>query len=224
MIDSRAIGGAVVKKSIVINSSQNWTAPANLAGNTAWVTGCAGGGSGATGGTGGTGGYGGAYCINAPVIVAPSTTYAVVIAAGGAVNGNNGGDTTFGSLLTLKGGSAGQYFTVNTSTTIDNLLDYLSSGFGVRPTKLMISGAASSAPILTGVSVADTVNGNVCGLPVVGEYKTGGACGLFGNGTDASAGSSAAAAANSGAGSGYGSSGSGSGGSGKMIIEWEEFL
>jgi hypothetical protein len=219
-------GSVVVKKSIVINSSQNWTAPVNLAGNTVWITGCAGGGSGAAGSGGGTGGYGGAYCEKSPVIVAPSSTNLVTIGAGGAGvtnnNGNAGGNTSFGSLLTLRGGSGGQHFIISGSTTISNLVEYLLSGFGIRPTKGMITGAASSAPIYSGSVMADTVNGNVCGQSTL--TGTGGACGLFGSGTDASAGASAAAAVNSGAGSGYGSTGSGTGGSGKMIIEWDEFL
>jgi hypothetical protein len=228
MIDSRAIGGAVVKKSIVINSSQNWTAPANLAGNTAWLTGCAGGGSGAQISSTGSaiGGFGGAYCIRRPVIVAPSTSYAATIPAGGAAdtsgNGNAGGDLSFGSLVTLKGGKGGAS---TSSGAASRFFDAMQAS-GVRPNIFVDTSSTDKVVAFP----ADTVNGNVCGesSSTTDSYATGGAAGLFGNGGNASSSTTAQSALdNTGAGGGavrnVGGT-SGAGGSGCLVIEWEEFL
>lgn len=235
-IDSRAVGGAIVKKSIVINTSQNWTAPLNLAGNTVWITGCGGGGSGAENasisGNDAYGGFGGCFVEKAPVIVTAGATYAVTIGAGGAGvtigDGQSGGDTTFGALLTIKGGSGGE--DLNTSDV--NAMQRLSQKRGVRPA-IIGFGASPYLPI----QIAESINGNVCGAAVVvagsGTGRaSGGAAGYFGNGANSAASSSStnapAAPANSGAGGGcvYGASvsTSGAGGSGRLIIEWEEFL
>lgn len=235
MIDSRAIGGAVIRKSVVINSSQTWTAPANLAGNTVWITGCAAGGSGAQNGylsgSDAYGGFGGCFVEKYPVQVTPSTGYAVVIGAGGAGvtsgNGQSGGDTTFGSLLTIKGGDGGE--SISTSSVLS--MQRLSQKRGVRPAIIDFS----ASPYLP-IQIAEIVNGNVCGdyagaTDGDGE-ASGGAAGYFGGGGNSAASSSTinatAATANSGAGGGcgYGASPStsGAGGSGRLIIEWEEYL
>lgn len=234
-IDSRAVGGAIIKKSIVINTSQNWTAPLNLAGNTVWITGCGGGGSGAENasisGNDAYGGFGGCFVEKVPVIVTAGAAYAVTIGAGGAGvnvgNGQAGGDTTFGSLLTIKGGSGGE----DLSTSDVSVMQRLSEKRGIRPAIIDFN-ASPYRPI----QIAESVNGNVCGASVGatggdGE-ASGGAAGYFGNGANSAASSSStnapAAPANSGAGGGcvYGASvsTSGAGGSGRLIIEWEEFL
>jgi hypothetical protein len=219
MIDSRAIGGAVVKKSIVINSSQNWTAPANLAGNTAWITASGAGGGGVpwdpTGFT--RGACGGNYCVKVPVIVAPSSTTLVTIGAGGTA-GAVGGSTSFGSLITLAGGSP--------SVTAPNPVGFITSislysMSGVKAAVFarvdtgsseisFVSSAPESAGGFTGLGI-DTSSGTY--------YYSGPACGYFGNPN-----LSAAGTANTGAGGGANSLGGFAGGSGKMIIEWEEFL
>lgn len=226
-IDSRAVGGAIVKKSIVIDTSQNWTAPLNLAGNQVWITGCGGGGGGARGFSSAgfsNGGFGGAYCIKTPVQVTAGAVYAVVIGAGGGTagagigNGSVGGDTTFGSLLTIKGGDGGPNDTLNLPSAFLRV--------GVKPHLV------DSATV---VSIGDTVNGNIAGVVSMDNTSstptvvcTGGGAGLFGNGGAGNhVGNAGNGPANSGAGGGssrdtFGTAGNG--GSGRLIIEWEEFL
>lgn len=103
---------------ITLTYSQYITVPAHV--HFARISGCAGGGSGGgvtandtryIGGTGGTGGGALDYFIT----VAPGRTYAVKIGAGGASTrgvGNPGGDTSFGDLLVLGGGSGGPQATI----------------------------------------------------------------------------------------------------------------
>lgn len=221
-------GSVVIKKSVVIDSSQTWTAPANLAGNTVWLTGCAAGGSGSQRSTGvSTGGYGGNYCVKMPVIVTPSAGYLVTIPAGGAGvttgDGNSGGDLSFGSLLTLKGGSGG----INPNGDSQYAVASYFSRFGVKPALIF----PSSDSLVGGqTNPAESLNGNICGATetnTVSNYiSIGGAAGFFGNGGAAGS-NGVSAAANSGAGGGAarGVSGtSGAGGSGRLIIEWEEYL
>lgn len=233
-IDARQLGGTTIRKVAVITSSQNWVAPAGLVGGKVWLTGCAAGGSGAqlsvTSGFA-TGGFGGAYCEQLPVPVTAGTTYAVTIPAGGvgvtSGSGNAGGDLTFGSLLRLKGGKGGASHN-GTGASLNQFFDF-TLAVGIKPNIFMSSTTAGLGVVAI---PADTVAGNVCGSPVssgVDNYRaTGGACGLFGNGANASTSTPApSAAANSGAGGGavVNTSGtSGAGGSGKLIIEWDEFL
>lgn len=202
-----------------------WNRPLNLAGNTVWLTGCAGGGSGGKGGFYASGGYGGAYCQRRPVTLPANTdVFNVTIPEGGAANsvngvGNNGGDLTFGSILTLKGGSGGKSFS-GTPSNVEAAL--YADGFGVRPL-LYVDGASPGFSI----HVAETVNGNISGRSIAaGAFFTGGAAGLFGSGTGATnSTNSAAAPVNSGAGSGASRTGnSGAGGSGRLIVEWQEFV
>lgn len=229
-------GSQVVRKSIEINASQNWVAPVNLAGNTVWLTGCAAGGSGAklTASGFATGGYGGTFCQSIPVQVTAGATYAVVIPAGGAAvststNGNSGGDLTFDSIFTLKGGSGGRQIGGTTSANYTEI-PILFSGAGVKP--LIFASSTETNRGGSVLSPSESVNGNVSGLTLSdnasGYVITGGAAGFFGNGTAATSNTAAAAsAANSGSGGGssVGASGvSGAGGSGKLIIEWDEFL
>lgn len=229
-IDARQLGGTTIRKIAVITSSQNWVVPPGLVGDKIWLTGCAAGGSGGQVAAGGfaCGGFGGAYCEQLPVPVTAGATYAVVIPAGGAAqssgNGNSGGDLTFGSLLTIKGGRGGRSQS-GTGATIAQFLDFVSCS-GVKP-NVFISSTVAGLGVAS--IAADTVNGNVAGASNTAAAScTGGAAGLFGNGTAATNNTAAAAAdANSGAGGGAStntSGVSGAGGSGKLIIEWDEFL
>lgn len=229
-IDSRTLGGAIVRKSIEILASQNWTAPVNLAGNQVWLTGCAGGGSGAFSQAGySTGGFGGAFCLRRPVIVSAGAVHTVTIGAGGVGGasqaGNNGGDTSFGSLAVLRGGSGG--YSEVAPIQEDDAAQFFGR-VGTKPS--IVFPMSGTAPNTYFATSPDTVNGNVAGATsaAAGNIATGGAAGLFGNGTSATNGTaSASAPANSGAGSGAarGAGGTvGNGGSGRLIIEWEEFL
>lgn len=219
-------GSQVVRKSIVIDASQNWTVPVNLAGNTIWLTGCGGGGGGALSIAGySTGGFGGAFCLRRPVIVTAGSVHVVTIGAGGSPFGGSGGNTSFGSLVTLRGGSGG--FS-DVSTIQDDDIAQFFGRVGIRPS--IIAPMNGTAPNTYFATSPDTVNGNVAGATsaAAGNIATGGAAGLFGNGTDATNGTASAnAPANSGAGSGASrgvDGATGSGGSGRLVIEWEEFL
>lgn len=228
--------GQIVRKSQVILSSQTWTAPLRLAGNTVYVTGCAGGASGAyTSDTAQSvafmvGGAGGNFVEKLPLVVTPGAAYMVTIPAGGAAStgpGNNGGDLTFGSLLTITGGRVG------TLGTLGNGAANLRDGLSVRGVQPPMCFWATNVQVF---NPGQCINGNIPGVTVAGLSGTsmcgGGAAGYFGNGTSgvASAGiaTSANAPANSGAGSGavIAASGgsSGAGGSGRLIIEWDELV
>jgi hypothetical protein len=215
----------VIRKIQEITVSGNWTVPANIAGGTLWVTGCGGGGSGVRVNSTtiiANGGFGGSYGINIPISVSPLQVIPVIIGAGGAgipasgtVSGNSGGTTSFGSL-SFRGGSGGQV----------GLTDVLLLGCsGVNPPIVLISPARAI--------LAQSLNGNECGassITSISNISCGGAAGLFGNGTAGKLSTGTQtdnAPANSGAGSG-GSGGStdsvGAGGSGKILVEWEEFV
>lgn len=108
-----------------LTTSGNFTVPAGV--TTLYLSGCAGGGGGGGGGGssavvvggGGSGGGAGQSVIKIPVTVTPGQTINVTIGAGGAGGtagssggsnggpGVNGGNTVFGSLLTLLGGGGG---------------------------------------------------------------------------------------------------------------------
>lgn len=215
----------VIKKSVVINSSQSWTVPANIAGNTVWVTGCGGGGSGGISTSGFViGGFGGAFGKKIPYNATPSQIIPVVIGAGGlgvtgasAQTGNDGGNSSFGTLV-FSGGSKG----------VAGVRTDLYSYKGISPVAMSGSNTATFSVF----NFPDNIDGNRAGAIKTGTdmIAGGGACGLFGNGTDGLIdGHTSSAAANSGAGSGSvirtsGTRSTGDGGSGRIVVGWEEFL
>jgi hypothetical protein len=229
------IGGSsaqtVVKKSQKFITSGNWTRPANIAGDTVYVTACAGGGSGGSSGSTDPGywsygGWGGGYVERQPINVLSVPSATVTIGAGGISAGNGnvgnaGGDTSFGSLLTVRGGSGGGRVKNATAPSTDIQIAF--AGSGIAP--YMIYSDGTSNPIVSYMTQSSSVAGNKKGANSNisnGVFAGGGAEGRFGNGGDASSGS---ALANSGAGGGASHTGStGSGGSGVLIIEWEEFV
>lgn len=234
-------GSQVVRKSIVINSSQNWTAPINLAGNQVWLTGTAGGGSGAGAAAANqhaTGGSSGGHCEKFTVQVTAGSTYLVTIGGGGNSviananqNGNDGGDTSFAALLVLKGGKGGVILS-NSAPTAAQAISLANASGGVSAQKPMVPTPPATAAVLA-LTDRVSLNGNSSGESVYdsvdNQLATGGAAGLFGNGTSGTVTTNAANAGNNtGAGGGaYASTAtatSGAGGSGKLIIEWDEFL
>jgi len=113
---------------VTLSGSGNWTCPAGV--TVGWLSGCAGGGGGGASGSnntanaaasGGGGGGAGQPVIRQSVTLVPGTVYAYVVGAAGlggaapaqgsastsANNGTAGGNTTFGTLLTLTGGAGG---------------------------------------------------------------------------------------------------------------------
>jgi hypothetical protein len=89
----------------------NWTCPAGVTSLSVacWGGGGGGGFGGTAAGSGGDGGGGGAYSIKT-VTVTPGTTYVITVGAGGASD-TEGGDSWFGSTVTVlaKGGQYGQH-------------------------------------------------------------------------------------------------------------------
>lgn len=188
------------------------------------ITGTAGGGSGAVANTSTNanwtvcGGAGGRYVVKRPVELIKGQSVNVTIGAGGAAvtindgqqaaNGSAGGNTTFGSLLTLFGGSGGQASAVtNAVASVGGTPGFAENNN--NQTLTILFGALSA--IATGNS----------GAVASQRWGVSGA-GLFGNAVN-----SLSAAANSGAGGGarlgttYPLS-SGVGGSGRLIVEWIE--
>ncbi len=231
-------GSVVVKKSIVINSTQNWTAPLNLAGNTVWLTMSGGGGGGGwsandSGNKFALGGFGGEFCEKSPIIVTAGTSYLVTIGSFGfGANtesaGGSGGATSFSTLLTVSGGSGGQ----QNGSLYPRVFD-TQSMVGTHPLIPIYNGGTDPlSAIISEYKISGRLHGkSILTSGVNGYVITGGGCGYFGNGGDAIFEGGAGtinASANTGAGGGgrvtSGSEFSGTGGSGRVIIEWEEFL
>jgi hypothetical protein len=249
----------LVKKEFLSDGS--WTCPAGV--TNVILYGYGGGGSGAVGcktsGSGnlhGGGGGGGALARMAFATVVPNTTYTITIGPGGAgvtagadlagKAGNHGGDTTFGSLATFRGGG-GAYFPENTVGG--------PGGPGIKSERIcsaIYTGTTSVghawAPGVGGCSSGATDSffwnyasasqegyaGGAQGVTATRFGGGGGAAGPGGagtagtNGSTGTSGNSSAAAANSGAGSGgtgaanTQAGSSGAGGSGKLIVlYWE---
>lgn len=219
--------------------------PDNIAGNVVYVTGCGGGGCGGVQqwnpsiGAGGSvllGGAGGFWGVKVPFAVTAAQVVAVTIGTGGAgvsINNfiaspslNNGTSSFFGSLA-FGGGFA----------------DSSNGGFKPERRITTVSGSGdttllepdSSGLFSSGVTQASIVSGTQF-------YRAGGgACGLFGSGGNGALDTTGdvnvtaqSAPANSGAGGGAAlryTSGtapvivtSGAGGSGRVIVEWQEFV
>ncbi len=103
-----------IRNSMTFTTTTTWTCPDGV--TTIYVDACAAGGGGgysASGNIGAGGGGGGQAVVRRVITVVPGTVYAITIGAPGtggvssSVNGTQGGNTTFGSLLTLVGGYAG---------------------------------------------------------------------------------------------------------------------
>lgn len=196
-----------------------------------------------------TGGAGGFYVEKFPVSVTAGESVPVVIGAGGAsvvtppgVNGdagNRGGDSVF-KTLTIKGGGGG----INTGVSGLSLIcpkgGFLPGYFGYDAD--VASAATFAGPYIHG----QPSKFGACGRPSFqsgsGRISAdgGGAAGYFGDGTDGvSTNGTDATASNAlpNTGAGGGSVGiiyptvtrdmtatSGAGGSGRIIVEWQEFV
>jgi hypothetical protein len=244
------LGASMGSKNVVWKMQEfladgTFTVPNNIAGGVVYVTGSGGGGSGgvqqwspAQGASGSVllGGAGAFWGVRMPVKVSALQAVSVTVGSGGAavaINDfiaspelNNGEASSFGTL-SFPGGAAS------------------SSDGGFKPERRVrtISGGGDTTllePDKTGLfKSGSTQSSTVSGTNF---YRaTGGACGLFGNGgngvvsTTGSANLTAGSApANSGAGGGAAlryTSGttpvvvtSGAGGSGRIIVEWQEFV
>lgn len=221
-------------------TNDNFTVPLNIAGGVVYVTGCGGGGSGAAWitnitNTGVSGACSGCYVSKRPVQVVAGDVVPVTIGAGGVpvvasaitstqIDGVAGGNSSFGSLV-IPGGTGGT--------------DAL--GGGLATSKPMKGGWVGGYQTGNTVFLAQNSISYQAGQRSSGSsiFALGSAGGAFGNATDsvASSGSSvtaANAAANTGAGGGgavfFTASApsitvtSGAGGSGRIIVEWQEFV
>lgn len=140
-------------------ASGTWTKPAGVT----WVYieavgGGGGGGNRTATGTNNQSGGGGGGAFNSKIVLASTltATVTVTIGAGGTgganasnANGNPGGDTTFGSYLTAKGGGAGQH-AATTGTAYggisgDGVLSFAATGFATNPTTTALGGYGSAA-------------------------------------------------------------------------------
>jgi len=104
---------------VIINSTQSWSAPVGVSEIEVFLVGGGGGGGGAGPGEFGAqghkgGGGGGGGVLTQTIAVTPGTSYTVTIGGGGAAGtnsmnspGSHGTSSTFGSLLTSFGGSGG---------------------------------------------------------------------------------------------------------------------
>jgi hypothetical protein len=227
-------------------SSTNWICPAGI--TLVWVTlvgSGSGGGAGQTATRGGPGGGGGEALLQYPVTVVPGTTYAIGLSyggVGGALSGVAGGagtDSTFGSLLTARGGVAPVTTSgaagggslggaaQGTANTAGN-----NASFGVQR-----SGGGGGASADTTAATASKTGGNsgfagggaIGSSGGAGNYAGAGggaSYGIGGKGANggANAGTSAPAYGGGGGGGGGASAGSfgagGDGGSGYCMIEW----
>jgi hypothetical protein len=250
-IDKVAIqaASAIPRRSVIWRMQEflvdgTFTAPDNLAGDIVYITGCGGGGSGgarfgnATSPRLSTGGSGGFYTIKQPIPVIAGDAYAVTIGFGGAPvttaatsDGNAGGATTFGSLLTLKGGQQG----IGATSTNVQPKGGFNAGALVRIYSIT-TGTATGDIRTTEAQNSPSFQGGQTRFNTA-TIATGGGAGLFGDGGDGGAeasgnGVAESAIDNSGAGGGgcSASSGgaftatSGAGGSGRLIVEWQEYI
>lgn len=174
------------------------------------VSGCGGGGGGGgvntsnalyLGGPGGAGGHANNYVI----AITPGMTYTITIGAGGIggvnANGSTGGTTSFGTLLSLTGGTYGERGTSTTTAAAAG-----SNGTGTTP-----AGFVNATTLINSDTLAKTSNG---------------ASGLFGAGSTMTTGTAKAGII----GNGYGSGGTGacgntgyrggSGAPGILIVKW----
>ncbi len=233
-VDAQISGGGK-SRSMYFNSNGTFTVPANV--TLVWVTAWGGGGSGGsyTGSYGGGGGGGGELIYRYPVTVTSGSNITVTIGAGGtgcsvydstSWIGNNGGDTSFGTYITAKGGEGGR----------GTLGGRGGGALGGNGGTIETNGSVGIAfPFTIGGSGGGGGNQGVYygfgapfgrfpgGTPGGGGGGGGGFMGKGGNGGSSYPLSPESAAANSGAGGGGGKDGScGNGGSGGLIVEWIE--
>lgn len=185
-----------------------------------FLTGCGAGGGGTFNTTGNIyGGSAGAGCVMYPVFLIAGQTITVTIGAGGTgsanATSNGGGDTSFGSILTLPGAGSttGGLATLSATTEIDR---------DSRPVGNLLSGATGGY-----TTSGSTKSGNSSFLAGISSTNIGGgAGGLFGKGGDSTTtGTGGSAVANSGAGGGATKTVTtgigGNGGSGRLIVQWQ---
>lgn len=113
-LSNLGLGGVASLREVDFTSSGSWTCPPGV--TEILLDGCGAGGAGATVLSGvssaGGGGGGGGSVVGNRVTVVPGTVYTITIGLGGVPSsttgaGTKGGDTSFGTLVTLVGGNPG---------------------------------------------------------------------------------------------------------------------
>lgn len=213
---SSILGGGLILKRQIFTTNGTWNRPAKMAGNTVFLTGIGGGSSGrASNSRVATifGGDGGQYVIQVPVDIGSSTSVSVTIGVGGASSAinaapNHGSPTSFGTLLTLLGGT-------NRGTS------------GAPVPVGAPGGQGSSQTTMNGSDTPLGYGGKVYSTSTSGIGCGGGGILIGGNHITASVG---AGSANLTPAQGYGSGGggqsvgsSGAGANGVLMVEWMEF-
>lgn len=97
---------AKTEQTVIITSTQSWTAPSGVSKINLLLVGGGGGGGYSTLAGIVCGGGGGGGVVAGDFNVTSGTSYTVTLGAGGSQS-TNGGDTTFGSIATAKGGGFG---------------------------------------------------------------------------------------------------------------------
>ena len=219
---------AIIRKSELFTAGGTWTKSSKMVGDDVWITCIGGGGSGANISSSAGGGDGGEFTFRFAVDVSATSSETVTLGAAGAAqsgtsnDGNSGGVTSFGALLSVSGGLAGQ---------ID--LDADDSGSYTGGARGGTTKASGSSAVAEGRGQDNpcALGGNGGSSSSAAGYLNGGGGGLILDASGTAGGRSATNAvayggtgygAGGGAGRGIGSSGAGA--PGAMLIEWMETL
>ena len=208
---SSLLGGGMLLKQQLITADTTWARPARMAGDTVWITLIGGGSSGTFGaGTTSRGGNGGQYRLQVPVSIGSATSVACTIGAGGGATmtatANAGLPTSFGSFLSVLGGSAppaapNPFGSYGGQGKASGAVDQFSNG---SDTPLGYGGRVTSASL--------NLAGGGGGLGLGSSPPTGGSAGGL------------TGAQGYGAGGGGSNLGSTPGAPGCILIEWPEFV
>lgn len=249
-------GGATVKlRSQIFTANGIFTPPAGV--TSVYVSGIGGGGGGgaavrtnaATTSAAARGGNGGEYVTRALLSITPLAEYEITIGVGGAgavitdsvsanQSGTNGGDTSFGSLLVLIGGTGGN--TTSNASSSSNALDVndaqplrsSSAQAGTRPPQQLPVNITSSAAVGAFTSQANSTTAASGGAVTpfsaistatrVNDGQSGANNSTTNKNGRANTGEGGGAAAVATTGSVNRSAAGGDGGSGVLIVEWYE--
>lgn len=212
-------GGLIEKRELFI-ASGTWSRPSKIAGDNAWVTAIGGGASGANDPTTAGGGDAGEFVFDMQIDVSGISAATITIGAAGAGvatsnDGNSGGVSSFGSLLSVSGGFAGQI-----DLTADDSASYTGGARGGSNAAAdgLGHGQDNTCPFGGNGGLAHDTMGT----------QNGGGGGLVLDATSISGGTSTSSTANGGIGYGAGGGGgrgtgtSGVGAAGAILVRWME--
>ena len=189
----------LVLKEQKFTADGTWTRPTSMVGSQVFLTGVGGGSAGFGDTSSPYHGGAGMACMSLPVNIPDGvSSHSVTIGSGGSTAGSTGGDTVFGTLLTLRGGASnGKGARHGRDIDATNALQGYRDGF-------MISGADGGSDCLD--------------APFIGSGR--GGASAFANGGSSS--SKDGSLGSGGYGGGSGSSDWGKGGDGFLKVYWYE--